>query len=198
MSLSSSTTAALPTLARPVSDLSRLLRETDPVRLLPMLRSGGFLGAPDREVEYAAGPAVARPTRDGAVAHLDPRRPRAEATLAGARVGMYVSDCYLDTEAEPPYLRLPSFADHSPFLIAYLLGFPPGETRNALVDLQVFSAGGSVRLTATGNPTGVTVGFTSFPVAVPIGLTTTAEGFASIFVQRVGETGFDWHAVDVF
>jgi hypothetical protein len=195
MSLSSS---AVPTLSRPVSHLSRLLRDTEPAGLVPLLRAGGFVAAPDSELGYTAGPADVRPDRDGAVAHLDPRRPRSDATLAGARMGMYVSDCYLNTEAEPPYLRLPSFGDHNPYLIAYLLGFPPGETRSALVDLQVFSTGGTIRLTATGNPTGVTVGFTSFPVAVPISLTTTAEGFASIFVQRIGETGFDWHAVDVF
>jgi hypothetical protein len=113
-------------------------------------------------------------------------------------MGMHVSDCSLSTEAEPPYLRLPSVPELNPYLIAYLFGFPSGETRNVLVDMQVFSAGGSVRLTATGNPTGVTVGFTSFPIAVPISLTTTADGFASVFVQRNGQTGFDWHSVDVF
>ena len=183
---------------RSATELSRLLREADPRQLLPLLRERGFVAAPDSTVEFAGGPADAQLDRAGAVAHIDPRQPRATATLAGARMGMYVTDCSLSTEAEPPYLRLPSFPQLNPYLIAYLFGFPSGETRNVLVDMQVFSAGGSVRLTATGNPTGVTVGFTSFPIAVPISLTTTAEGFASVFVQRNGQTGFDWHSVDVF
>ena len=49
-------------------------------------------------------------------------------------------------QLQPPYLRLPSFPELNPYLIAYLFGFPSGETRNVLVDMQVFSAGGSVRL----------------------------------------------------
>jgi len=97
----------------------------------------------------------------------------------------------------PGNLRLPSFSSHLPYLIAYLLGFPPGTNRNLLVRMQVFPTGGTVRLTGTGNPTAVTVGFTSFPVSVPISVTTTASGFASVLVQRNGQTGFDWHAVDV-
>lgn len=187
------------TKTRTATALSQLLRTTDPAHtLLPVLRERGFVAAPDSAIEYAGGHRITQLDRAAAVAHLDARHPSTTAAVAGARMGMYVSDCLINTEAEPPYLRLPSFPSHNPYLIAYLLGFPPGETRQVLVDLQVFSTGGSIRVTATGNPTAVTVGHTSFPIAVPISLTTTADGFASVFIQRNGETGFDWYAVDVF
>ena len=180
------------------AELSRLLQSADPPQdVLARLRERGFVAAPDASVEFTADRSAPQPDLTAAVAHIDPRRPQAPAALPGAKLGMYVADCSLNTEAEPAYLRLPSFSSHFPYLIAYLLGFPPGTTRNLLVRMQVFSTGGTVRLTGTGNPTAVTVGFTSFPVSVPISVTTTAGGFASVLVQRNGQTGFDWHAVDV-
>jgi len=64
------------------------------------------------------------------------------------------------------------------------------------VRMQVFSAG-TVRITGTGIPAALTVGQSSFTLDVPVGVTSTAEGFASIFIQRVGETGFDWFCAEV-
>ena len=186
MSSSSSSSAEQP---RSETELLRLLHETDPEQLLPLLLERGFVAAPDSTVEFVAGPADAQLDRTGAVAHIDPRHPTATATLAGARMGMYVHACTLSTEAEPPYLRLPSILPSSPpYLIAYLFGFPPGETRNVRVGMQVYSAVGTVSVTATGNPTGVTVGFTSFPNRCRSHslTTTTAEGFASVSISRIG------------
>ena len=170
------------------AELSRLLESADPPKdVLARLRERGFVTAPDASVAFPADRSAPPPEVTAAVAPL----------LPGAKLGMFVADCSLNTEAEPAYLRLPSFSSSFPYLIAYLLGFPPGTTRNVLVRMQVFSTGGTVRLTGTGNPTAVTVGFTSFPISVPISVKTTASGFASVLVQRNGQTGFDWHAVDV-
>src|SRR3954453_12546139 len=196
MSISSSSTA---TQSGHPAEFARLLREADPrTALLPQLQSRGFVATPESSVDFDA--SAAQPTVDltGAVAHIDPRRPSINATLRNAKVGMYVADCLINTEAQPAYLRLPSMAEYFPYAISYLFGFPPNTTRNALVGMQVFSSVGTAKVTATGNPTAVTVGFTSFPVSVPITLTTKADGFASVMVQRNGLVGFDWFSVDVF
>ncbi len=130
-----------------------------------------------------------------AIGRVDPRKSRA--ALSGGRIlGMYVQDCLINTEAEPPYHRLPSFNTHNPYHIVYLFHFAAAESHTVQVSLQVFSAG-TVRITGTGSPAALTVGQTSVPITVPVGVKTTSEGFASIFIQRVGETGFDWFAADV-
>jgi len=133
----------------------------------------------------------------GAIGRVDPRQPRL--TLTGGRIlGMYVQDCLISTEAQPAYHRLPSFPAYNPYHIVYLLGFGANQAHTVNVTLQVYSVGGSVRITTTGNPTAMVLGQSSVPITVPVTLRTTAEGFASLFIQRVGETGFDWFGVDVF
>lgn len=130
-----------------------------------------------------------------AIGRVDPRKSRA--ALSGGRIlGMYVQDCLINTEAKPPYHRLPSFNTHNPYHIVYLFHFAAMESHTVQVSLQVFSAG-TVRITGTGSSAALTVGQTSVPITVPVGVKTTSEGFASIFIQRVGETGFDWFAADV-
>ncbi|MGW6129125.1 hypothetical protein ACWFNE_03775 [Cellulomonas sp. NPDC055163] len=127
---------------------------------------------------------------------VDPRQSRA--VLSGGRVlGMYVQDCLISTEAQPAYHRLPSFSTHFPYHIVYLLGFPANEAHTVNVTLQVFSAG-TVRITGTGSPAAVVVGQSSIRLTVPVEVRTTAGGFASVMVQRVGQTGFDWFGADVF
>lgn len=131
----------------------------------------------------------------GAIGRVDPLKSRA--VLSGGRIlGMYVQDCLINTEAKPPYHRLPSFNTHTPYHIVYLFKFAASESRTVQVSLQVYSAG-TVRITGTGSPASLTVGQTSVPITVPVGVKTTSQGFASIFIQRVGATGFDWFAADV-
>jgi hypothetical protein len=131
----------------------------------------------------------------GAIGRVDPLKSRA--VLSGGRVlGMYVQDCLINTEAKPPYHRLPSFNTHSPYHIVYLFKFAASESRTVQVSLQVYSAG-TVRITGTGSSAALTVGQTSVPITVPVGVKTTSQGFASILIQRVGPTGFDWFAADV-
>ena len=131
----------------------------------------------------------------GAIGRVDP--PKSRAVLSGGRVlGMYVQDCLINTEAKPPYHRLPSFNTHTPYHIVYLFKFAASESRTVQVSLQVYSAG-TVRITGTGSSASLTVGQTSVPITVPVGVKTTAQGFASILIQRVGATGFDWFAADV-
>lgn len=132
---------------------------------------------------------------DDVETRVDPRKSRS--VLADGRIlGMYVQDCIINTEAEPPYHRLPSFPSLNPYHIVYLINFPPNQSHTVTVRMQVFSAG-TVRITGTGIPAALTVGQSSFTLDVPVGVTTTAEGFASIFIQRVGETGFDWFSARV-
>ena len=130
------------------------------------------------------------------IGRLTPRQSRR--TLPGGRVlGMYVQDCLISTEAEPPYHRLPSFASHTPYHIVYLFKFPPNATHTVEVTLQVFSAG-TVRITGLNSPAALTVGQSSIPLKVPVGVRTTNQGFASILIQRTGEVGFDWFSAAVF
>jgi hypothetical protein len=76
------------------------------------------------------------------------------------------------------------------------LNFAASESHTVQVSLQVFSAG-TVTITGTGSSATLTVGQSSVPLTVPVGVKTTSEGFASILIQRVGLTGFDWFAADV-
>jgi len=131
----------------------------------------------------------------GAIGRVDP--PKSRAVLSGGRVlGMYVQDCLISTEAKPPYHRLPSFNTHTPYHIVYLFKFAASESRTVQVTLQVYSTG-TVRITGTGSSAALTVGQTSIPITVPVGVKTTSQGFASILIQRVGAVGFDWFAADV-
>ena len=52
---------------------------------------------------------------------------RAELAMddGGRILGMYVQDCGINTEAEPPYHRLPSLPALNPYHIVYLLHFAP-------------------------------------------------------------------------
>lgn len=152
---------------------------------------------PERHVPRDVRPVDADDAATAAfVGRVDPRQSRA--ALSGGRVlGMYVQDCLISTEAQPAYHRLPSFSSHSPYHIVYLLGFPANEAHTVNVTLQVYSAG-TVRITGTGSPAALVIGQSSIRLTVPVGVKTSASGFASILIQRVGQTGFDWFGADVF
>jgi hypothetical protein len=136
------------------------------------------------------------PALDAApVGRVNPRRSRVK--LSDGRVlGMYVAECFISTEAEPAYHRLPSFSSHSPYHIFYLLNFPPNESHTVNVTLQVFSVG-TVSISGTGSSAALTVGQSSFALSVPVGVRTTDQGFASILIQRNGQVGFDWFSAVV-
>jgi hypothetical protein len=132
--------------------------------------------------------------------HLDPQSPHATDSGTGV-FGTFASDAYVNTEGAPPYIRLPSFPEYSPYLISWFFGLTPATQYTALVDMQVYSVGGSVRISAVENPSVVLVtnaGTGGARVSVPIILTTRADGYGSLLLQRVGETGFDWLGVDLF
>jgi hypothetical protein len=169
------------------------LGEDLPVRdvLYEAEQDGTNLVATFGEVEDDAAALDATP-----IGRLTPRQSRR--SLPGGRVlGMYVQDCLISTEAEPPYHRLPSFASHTPYHIVYLFKFPPNATHTVEVTLQVFSAG-TVRITGLNSPAALTVGQSSFALKVPVGVRTTDQGFASVLIQRNGEVGFDWFSAAVF
>ena len=129
------------------------------------------------------------------VGRVNPRRSRLKLS-DGRLLGMYVAECYISTEAEPAYHRLPSFSSHNPYHIVYLDKFPPNELHTVSVTLQVFSAG-TIRISGTGVAASLTVGQSSVPLSVPVGLRTTDQGFASILIQRNGQVGFDWFSAVV-
>ncbi len=186
------------------SRLAAALSAPEGVDVLERLKAEGFVDArtdlPARDVTDEL--VNARTTEGGvrldaatAIGRIDPRQSRL--VLADGRIlGMYVAQCYINTEAEPAYHRMSSSPSDFPYHIVYLLGFAPGEAHTVLVTLQVFSAG-TVRITGTGVTAPLTLGQSSVPLTVPVGLTTSAEGFASISIQRTGPSGFDWFSAEV-
>jgi hypothetical protein len=134
-----------------------------------------------------------------AITHLDPHTLHRTDGATGVS-GVYVAETYISTESDPPYLRLPSFPEASPYLIIYFMGRAAAAQFTATLDMQVFSTGGSVRITATNSPAATILSNAATGgarVRVPIFFTTTGDGFASLLIQRIGETGFDWFGVDL-
>lgn len=134
--------------------------------------------------------------------HLDPNTPFKTDGATG-RSSVYSTNTIIatgGTETSPAFFRLPSFPDLNPYLYIYFHGRPAGKQFTATLDMQVYSSGGSVRISATNNPiaTILSHGATGGArVRVPIIFTTTAEGYGGVFIERVGQTGFDWYAVDL-
>ena len=138
--------------------------------------------------------------------HLDPNTPFKTDGATG-RSSVYSTDTYIatgGTATYPAYFRLPSFPELYPYLHIYFHGRPAGKQFTATLDMQVYTSGGSVRISATNNPVdtilfhGATGGAR---VRVPINLTTNVSspvsGYGGVFIQRVGQTGFDWYGVDL-
>lgn len=185
------------TVAQADSDVLARLGEAGLVNLAQDLPSRDVLEDAKRDgTDLAATFADDAPALDAApVGRVNPRRSRLKLS-DGRLLGMYVSDCTINTEAEPAYHRLPSFSSHSPYHIVYLLNFPPNESHTVNVTLQVFSAG-TVSISGTGSSAALTVGQSSFALSVPVGVRTTDQGFASILIQRNGQVGFDWFSAVV-
>lgn len=188
----------------PAARLAAILSTAEGGDVLERLRAAGLVDTrtdrPERDVtaelqDQQQADEGAQLDAAAAIGRVDPRQSRAVLD-GGRRLGMYVAECYINTEAEPAYHRLPSFRTHNPYHIVYLMGFAPGEFHTVLVTLQVFSAG-TVTISGAGTAATLTLGQSSVPLTVPVGVTTTAEGFASIFIQRNGETGFDWLSAEV-
>jgi hypothetical protein len=152
----------------------------------------------ETEVEDFTGP-IADTAPAGAMLHVDPSHAYVTGD-AGAVSSVYATDCNL-ASGEGGFLRFPSFPELSPYLIVYFTGVPAGVQRTVLLTMQVYSTGGTVRVTGTNNPNALLVthaGTGGATITVPIVVTPTAEGFASLLLQRVGETGFDWLGADLF
>lgn len=134
--------------------------------------------------------------------HLDPNTPFMTDGATG-RSRLYSTDTGIatgGTAAQPAYFRLPGLPDKYPYLIIYFDGRQGGQQFTATLDLEVYSSGGSVRITATNNPLEMILSYgatNGARVQVPISLTTTADGYATVFVQRIAQTGFDWYGVDL-
>ena len=95
----------------------------------------------------------------------------------------------------PPYIRFESFPG-APFLPRHLFlfftGLPPDTQHTVAVDMQVFTTGGIIGITATKSPVEVRVSKSAAPVTVPVAFTTNAEGSSGVHLNPVDETGFDW------
>ncbi|MFE3445178.1 hypothetical protein ACFXNW_19280 [Nocardia sp. NPDC059180] len=134
--------------------------------------------------------------------HLDPNTPFKMDGATG-RSSVYSTDTSIatgGTATNPAYFRLPSFPESSPYLIIYFHGRQSGKQFTATLDLEVFSSGGSVRISATNNPLAVILSHAATGgarVRVPVNFTTTADGYGSLLIQRIGQTGFDWFGVDL-
>lgn len=168
-------------------------RDTEPMYVL---RELGLLPTEDLTAHDAKTTDV---TPAAPIVHIDPQTLHRTDGATGV-TGVYVQDTLISTESTPPYLRLPSFPEYFPYLIIYFMGRPAGRQFTATLDVQVYSSGGSIRIGATNNPTDTILSHSATGgarVKVPIVFTTTADGFASVILQRIGETGFDWHGVDL-
>ena len=100
----------------------------------------------------------------------------------------------------PPYIRFESFlgAPSLPrHLVLFFTGLPPDTQHTVAVDLQVFTTGGIVYITATNSPVELRVRKSATPVTVPVAFTTNAEGFSGVHLSPVDETGFDWFAASL-
>ena len=137
---------------------------------------------------------------------LDPNTPFKTDGATG-RSSVYSTDTYIATggnATNPSYFRLPSFPEYFPYLHMYFAGRQAGKQFTATLDMQVYSSGGSVQITATNNPIATILSHAATGgarVRVPIILTTNASGpvsgYGGVFIQRIGQTGFDWYGVDL-
>jgi hypothetical protein len=175
------------TIAKPYTDVLALLREQ---KILPP-------ASEVRENRFVVDERVVDKLQE-AILRIDPTAPRkvVEPTTAG----LYAASANVFTEGGPPYIRLPSFPEVSPYLMLYFRGLAPESQHTVAVDMQVYSAGGTVRIEATGSPLVMLVTHSATngaPVTVPVAFTVNAH-FSAVLLQRVGETGFDWFGASLF
>jgi hypothetical protein len=175
--------------ARPGTDVFAALQE---FQLLP--------SADDQETRVLAAEDLAfdRGLRS-ARAHIDPQRPHEIVESTGG--ALYAKGCELNTWGSPPFMRLSRLPELDPFLILNFVGLAPKTRHTAVIDMQVVSTGGSVRISATNNPARSLVTHENTDgarVSVPVALTTT-EGGAAVLVFRLDDqTEFDWLGADIF
>jgi hypothetical protein len=183
--------------------------EIGPQATLAALREAELVPPADgyevRTLEPADLVAVAAPPAPPLV-HLDPNA-AFKTDGATGRSSVYSTDTYIATggnATNPSYFRLPSFPEYFPYLHMYFAGRQAGKQFTATLDMQVYSSGGSVQITATNNPFATILSHAATGgarVRVPIILTTNASGpvsgYGGVFIQRIGQTGFDWYGVDL-
>jgi hypothetical protein len=141
-----------------------------------------------RVIELAPAPLV----------HLDPRRPfKADGTN---RAGVHATDTEIVTWGNPSHFKLPSSPQYFPYLnIFFWRPAQAGQQFTATLDMQVYR--GTVQIKAAYNPLDIRLS-RGARVPVPITLTlgptgSLGEGFGSVSIQRMGESGFYWYGVDL-
>jgi hypothetical protein len=114
---------------------------------------------------------------------------------------LYAKGCELNTWGSPPFMRLSRLPELNPFLILNFVGFAPETRHTAVIDMQVVSTGGSVRISATNNPARSLVtheNTNGARVSVPVALTTTQGREAVLVFVLDDQAEFDWLGTDIF
>ena len=178
------------TLNTPYTDVLALLRKH---KILPS-------ASEVQETEFVLDQRIADRLQE-ALLHIDAAAPH---HVAGSTVaGVYTLHANVNTVFPaplPPYVRFENFpgAPSLPrHLFLFFMGLPPDTQHTVAIDLQVFTTGGIVAITATKSPVEVRVRKSATPVTVPVAFTTTAEGSSSVHLSPVDETGFDWFAASL-
>jgi hypothetical protein len=168
-------------IARPYTDVPALLREQESLSPASEMQESRFVL--DERIAAKSQEAILR---------IDPTAPHK--VVEPMTASLYAASANLNTEGARPYIRLPSFPQASPYLILYFRGLASDIQHLVAIDMQVFSAGGLVRIEATGSPVVTLVthsGTNGAPVTVTVTFTINA-GYGAVLLKRVGETGFDW------
>ena len=173
------------TLEKPSTDVLALLRKH---KILPS-------ASEVREIQFVPDKRIANKLHE-AVLHIDAAAPHhvVGPTVAGVYI-LYANVNTVLSAPLPPYVRFESFpgAPSLPrHLFFFFIGLLADTPHTVAVDLQVFTTGGTVAITATNSPVEVLVRKSATPVTVPVAFTTNAEGFSGVHLNPVDETGFDW------
>ena len=176
--------------------------DTPDTDLLALLRKHRILPADSevQETQFVLDEAIADRLQE-AVLRIDASAPH---HVVGAMVaGVYTLHAKVNTVFSaplPPYIRFESFPGVPSLprhLFLFFTGLPPDTQHTVAVDLQVFTGGGIVGITATNSPVEVRVRKSATPVTVPVAFTTTAEGFSGVHLSPVDQTEFDWFAASL-
>jgi hypothetical protein len=132
-------------------------------------------------------------------AHLDPRQPHQ--IVESVSAGLFANQCNLNSLASPPFMFLARSKDGNSLLILEFGGLTPETRHIAVIDMQMDSTEGGVRISATNNPAWSLVTHErtgGAQVSVPVAFTTRDDGGALLlFVLDDGAECF-WFGTDIF
>jgi len=120
-------------IARPYTDVPALLREQEILSPASEVQESRFVL--DERIAAKSQEAILR---------IDPTAPHK--VVEPVTASLYAASANLNTEGARPYIRLPSFPQVSPYLILYFRGLASDIQHLVAIDMQVFSAGGLVRI----------------------------------------------------